>query len=169
VAQASLTDRQLDTEVRKPADAARYRVEQEAQAAKMAVIAEAEAERARRAALAEAVKLEGDADASAIVAKGSAEAEAMARRAQSFKEYNDAARLQMVVEIMPQVAAQLAAPMGAIDQLTVISTDGAGALPKQVTSNMTQLQQLLKDTLGIDIAAMINERSGTSAPQGPGA
>ena len=169
VAQASLTDRQLDTEVRKPADAARYRVEQEAQAAKMAVIAEAEAERARRAALAEAVKLEGDADASAIVAKGSAEAEAMARRAQSFKEYNDAARLQMVVEIMPQVAAQLAAPMGAIDQLTVISTDGAGALPKQVTSNMTQLQQLLKDTLGIDIAAMINERSGTSAPQAPGA
>ncbi len=167
VAQASLTDRQLDTEVRKPADAARYRVEQEAQAAKMAVIAEAEAERSRRAALAEAVKLEGDADASAIVAKGSAEAEAMNKRAQSFKEYNDAAMLQMVVEIMPEVAARIAAPMGSIDQLTVISTDGAGALPKQVTSNMAQLQQLLKDTLGVDIAAMVNQRAGGSTAQDP--
>jgi flotillin len=169
VAQASLTDRQLDTEVRKPADAARYRVEQEAQAAKMAVIAEAEAERARRAALAEAVKLEGDADASAIVAKGSAEAEAMNKRAQSFKEYNDAAMLQMVVEIMPEVAAQIAAPMGSIDQLTVISTDGAGALPKQVTSNMTQLQQLLKDTLGVDIAAMVSQRAAGSTSEAPSA
>ena len=167
VAQASLTDRQLDTEVRKPADAARYRVEQEAQASKMAVIAEAEAERSRRAALAEAVKLEGDADASAIVAKGSAEAEAMNKRAQSFKEYNDAAMLQMVVEIMPEVAAQIAAPMGSIDQLTVISTDGAGALPKQVTSNMTQLQQLLKDTLGVDIAAMVNQRAAGSTSGAP--
>jgi flotillin len=73
----------------------------------------------------------------------------------------------MVVEIMPEVAAQIAAPMGSIDQLTVISTDGAGALPKQVTSNMTQLQQLLKDTLGVDIAAMVNQRAAGSTSEAP--
>src|SRR5215471_8613540 len=42
---AALKERQLDTEVRKPADAERYRVEQAAEAAKNAAIMEAEAKR----------------------------------------------------------------------------------------------------------------------------
>ncbi|MBA2528791.1 MAG: flotillin family protein, partial [Euzebyales bacterium] len=49
---AALKDRQLDTEVRKPADAARYRVEQEAQGERNAAIFEAEA--AKQAAIAAA-------------------------------------------------------------------------------------------------------------------
>ena len=46
--------------------------------------------------------------------------------------YNEAAVLQMLVEVLPQVAEKVAAPMAAIDKLTVVSTDGAGAVPKQV-------------------------------------
>src|SRR5690606_31884272 len=42
---AELKQRQLDTEVRKPADAERYRIEQEAEARKNATIADAEAKR----------------------------------------------------------------------------------------------------------------------------
>src|SRR5437764_5826601 len=78
---AELKQRQLDTEVRKPADAARYRVEQEAEAARNAAVLRADAERqatiaaaqaqaeqarlmgegerSRRAALAEAAAIEG--------------------------------------------------------------------------------------------------------------
>ncbi|MGV2922437.1 SPFH domain-containing protein, partial [Streptomyces alfalfae] len=67
--QAALTDRELDTKVRKPADAARYQAEQEAEARRISLVkqAEADAERARltgegekaqRAALADAVRLE---------------------------------------------------------------------------------------------------------------
>lgn len=78
---AELKQRQLDTEVRKPADAARYKVEQEAEAARNAAVLKADAERqatiaaaqasaeqarltgegerARRAALAEANAIEG--------------------------------------------------------------------------------------------------------------
>ncbi len=41
--QAALNERQLDTEVRKTADAHRYRVEQEAEGQKNAAIASAEA------------------------------------------------------------------------------------------------------------------------------
>jgi len=43
VRQAALTDRQLDTKVRKPADAERYRIETEAAAARQAAILQAEA------------------------------------------------------------------------------------------------------------------------------
>ena len=45
---AELKQRQLDTEVRKPADAARYKVEQEAEAARNAAVLAADAAAAGR-------------------------------------------------------------------------------------------------------------------------
>ncbi len=199
VRQAALTERQLDTEVRRPADAARYRVEQEAEGRRIAAIAEAEArkaaaiaaaqadaekakltgeaekarrtalaeaeaieglkrgeaEKARRTAEADALRAEGGAQAAAILATGEAEAEAMNKRADAYARYNEAAVLQMLVEVLPKVARELASPMAAIDQLTVISTDGAGALPKQVTDNLVQTMAMLKNTTGVDLEAIV--------------
>ncbi|MGG5260632.1 flotillin family protein [Phycicoccus avicenniae] len=207
VRQAALKERQLDTEVRKPADAARYRVEQEAEASRNAAIAEAEArkaasiaaaqadaekarltgeaEKARRTALADAeaiegtrrgeadkalrvaqadaTRAEGEAQASAILNTGAAEAEAMNKRADAFARYNEAAVLQMLVEVLPQVARELAAPMASIDQLTVLSTDGAAALPKQVTDNLTQTMAMVKSTTGIDVQSLLQKYTGTDS------
>ena len=207
VRQAALTERQLETEVRKPADAERYRVEQEAEARRSAEIAAAEArkastiaaaeakaqearlsgeaEKARRAALAEAeaiegerrgaaerarrtaeadaTRAEGEAQAAATLAVGQAEAEAMDKRAEAFAHYNDAAVLQMLIEVLPKVAKEVAAPISAIDQLTVISTDGAGAMPKQVTDNVTQTMSMLKATTGLDLEALIKNSVGKAA------
>ena len=58
VRQAALKERQLDTEVRKPADAERYRVETEAQARRNSSILEAEARKAASIANAEAERSE---------------------------------------------------------------------------------------------------------------
>ncbi|GAA2771926.1 flotillin family protein [Streptomyces showdoensis] len=52
--QAALTDRQLDTQVRKPADAKRYEAEQQAEAQRVARVKQAEAERLAAIAAAEA-------------------------------------------------------------------------------------------------------------------
>lgn len=201
VRQAALTERKLETEVRKPADAARYRVEQEAEAkrnadiagaearkassiaaaqakaeetrlsgesekSRRAALAEAEAiegtkrgeaERSRRVAEAEATRAEGEAQAAATLAVGQAEAEAMDKRADAFAHYNDAAVLQMLVEVLPQIAKEVAAPIAAIDQLTVISHDGAGALPKQVTDNVVQTLAMLKASTGLDFESLIKK------------
>jgi flotillin len=201
VRQAALKDRQLDTEVRKPADAERYRVETEAEARRTAEIRQAdatkaaaiaraqadaetsrltgegdkfrrsalaeaeaiegakrgEAEKARRIAEAEATRAEGEAEAAAILAKGEAEAEAMNKRADAFARYNEAAVLQMLVEVLPQVAEKVAAPMASIDKLTVVSTDGAGALPKQVTNNVVQTMELIKNTTGVDLSKLLEK------------
>ena len=206
VRQAALTERQLETEVRKPADAQRYKVEQEAEAKRTAEIAAADArkaasiaaaqakaeeqrlsgeaeksrrtalaeaeaiegekrgaaERARRTAEAEATRVEGEAQAAATLAVGQAEAEAMDKRAEAFANYNDAAVLQMLIEVLPQVAREVAAPIAAIDQLTVLSTDGAGALPKQVNDNVVQTLSMLKTSTGLDLQALL-ERSVRSA------
>jgi flotillin len=53
------------------------------------------------------------------------------------------------------MAEKVAAPMGSIDKLTVISTDGAAALPKQVADNVLQTMQLLQDTTGVDLAGIV--------------
>lgn len=211
VQQAALTERQLETKVRKPADAERYRVEQEAEARRSADIAAAdarkaatiaaaqakaeetklsgEAEKARRSALAEAdaiegvkrgeaekgrriaeadaTRAEGEAQAAAILAVGQAEAEAMDKRAEAFAHYNDAAVLQMLIEVLPQIAKEVASPIAAIDQLTILSSDGAGALPRQVTDNVTQTLQMLKTTTGLDLESLIH-RSVERAASGLG-
>jgi len=209
VRQAALTERQLDTEVRKPADAERYRVETEAQARRQAAIFDAEArkaaaiavaeaeaeqsrlsgegekskrsaladaeaiegarrgeaEKARRVAEADATRAEGEAHAAAILATGEAEAEAMNKKAEAFAQYNEAAVLQMLIEVLPKVAAELAAPMAAIDKLTVISTDGAGALPKQITNNLVQTLELLKNTTGVDLETLMTSYAGGASAQ----
>ncbi|THA60543.1 flotillin family protein [Streptomyces sp. A0958] len=169
--QAALTDRELDTKVRKPADAARYQAEQEAEARRIAQVkeAEADAERSRltgegeklhRSALAEAVRIEGEAEADAIAARGSAEAEAMQKKADAFAQYGDAAVLQMLVEVLPQVVAKAAEPMSAIDKMTVISTDGASQLSRTVTDNVAQGMELLSSTTGVDLAALLKNLKG---------
>jgi flotillin len=198
---AELKQRQLDTEVRKPADAQRYKVEQEAEAsraaavlaadaqrqatiaaaqasaeqarltgegerARRAALAEAnaiegakegEAEQRRRSAIAEAIEREGAAEAAAILAKGGAEAEAMARKAEAFDAYGEAAVLDLLVRVLPQVVAAASAPMGAIDKMTVISTDGASSLTKSVANNVAQGLQLGTDLTGIDLATLLSK------------
>ena len=79
----------------------------------------------------------------------------MDKRAAAFAHYNDAAVLQMLIQVLPEIAREVAAPIASIDQLTVLSTDGAGALPKQVTDNVVQTLQMLKTATGIDLQDMI--------------
>ncbi|WP_327270622.1 SPFH domain-containing protein [Streptomyces sp. NBC_01218] len=175
--QAALTDRELDTRVRKPADAARYQAEQEAEARRIAQVKEAEAiadrarltgegEKLQRSALAAAVRIEGEAQAAAIAARGAAEAEAMQKKADAFAQYGDAAVLQMLVEVLPQVVAKAAEPLSAIDKLTVISTDGASQLTRTVSDNVAQGMELLTSTTGVDLSALLQNltASRTGAP-----
>ncbi|MEU1486872.1 SPFH domain-containing protein [Streptomyces sp. NPDC005752] len=176
--QAALTDRELDTKVRKPADAARYRAEQEAEARRIAQVkeAEADAERSRltgqgeklhRSALADAVRIEGESEAAAIAAKGSAEAEAMQKKADAFAQYGDAAVLQMLVEVLPQVVAKASEPLSAIDKMTVISTDGASQLSRTVTDNVAQGLELLSSTTGVDLGSLLRNLQGKAGGSTP--
>lgn len=175
--QAALKERQLDTEVRKPADAERYRIEQEAEGKRTAKIkaseadrtaaiaaAEAEAERARltgegerqrRAALADAVRQEGEAQAAATLAQGSAEAEAMRQKADSFAHYGQAAVLEMLVRTLPEVVGRAAEPLASVEKMTIVSTDGAAQLPRAVANNVSQGLELVSATTGIDVTALL--------------
>jgi flotillin len=155
VQEAALRDRQLDTEVRKPADAERYRIEQQAEAAKSAAILEAEAEKARRARMAEAVELEGRAEAAAILARGEAEAEARRKNAEAFRLYGDAATLDLIAGVLPDLVGAASEPLSAVERMTVISTDGASSLARSVASNVEQGLQIGSDLTGLDLRGLL--------------
>ena len=85
----------------------------------------------------------------------------MDKRAAAFAHYNDAAVLQMLIAGAAPDRQGGRRPDGRRStQLTVLSTDGAGALPKQVTDNVVQTLSMLKTTTGIDLQDMI--RRGVS-------
>ncbi|HEY8527055.1 MAG TPA: SPFH domain-containing protein [Acidimicrobiales bacterium] len=168
---AELKERELDTEVRKPADARRYAIEQEAAAHKAQEIAGAEAqaeqmrlvgqaERERRTALAEALRVEGEAEAAATLAKGQAEAESMRRKAEAYAQYGEAAVVDIIAGTLPQVVAEAARPMNQIDAMTVISTDGASQTVRNVASTVAQGQELAKSLFGVDLATLVQRFTG---------
>ncbi|WP_033221469.1 SPFH domain-containing protein [Streptomyces virginiae] len=178
VAQRTLYLRQAEIKADAQAEAERARLTGEGEKQRRSALAEAEAiegakrgeaERARRAAIADAVRLEGDAEAAAIAAKGAAEAEAMQKKADAFESYGEAAMVQMLVEVLPQVVAKAAEPLAAIDKMTVISTDGANRLSRTVADNVAQGMELLGSTTGVDLTQLLKgfaaSRSATPAPE----
>jgi flotillin len=168
-------EKQYDAEVRKKADADRYAKEQEAKAlrfeqearalAEASTIkakgnAEAEAVKAKGLAQAEVEKLEGIAQAEVIRAKGLAEAEAKQKLAEAFESYGQAAVLDLIAKMLPELAKQVAQPLSNIDKLTVVDASGengqgASKVSNYVTNLMAQTPEMLKSVSGIDLNQII--------------
>ncbi|RNB85843.1 flotillin family protein [Brevibacillus fluminis] len=168
-------ERQFDAEVKKKADAERYAVEQaaeadkarkmrEADALKYSIEAEAKAmaeqKRLEGLAIAEAEKAKGTAEAEVTRLKLEAEAEGKEKLAEAFEKFGQAAVLDIVAKMMPELAAKVAEPMKAIDKVTIIDTgngqgDGVNRLSTNVTKLMSQLPEMLKDVSGLDMNEMI--------------
>ena len=89
-------EKELDSKVRKPAEAEKYRLEKIAEAERQRIVLEAEAE-------AESVALKGEAEAYAIEVKAKAEAEQMAKKADAWKEYKEAALVDMMLKVMLKI------------------------------------------------------------------
>lgn len=162
------TDAQAQLEQQKrEAEAKAYMAEQEAKAVK------AKADAAKYAALQEAAGIEarGKAEASAkqavlqaeaegIRAKGDAEAEAMDKKAEAYNK-SEFAKLEMVLEmqktVLPQVAENVAKPMGQIGDVTIYGTTGAemNGVSQNVPAVMKQTFDIVKSVTGVDMADVI--------------
>jgi flotillin len=94
----------------------------------------AEANREQAAAL-------GAGEADALRSRGLAEAEAMAAKAQSWKGYNEAAITDRVLEILPELAGAVSAPLAQTEKIVMIGGGGNGAGPgaHKITRDVTQV------------------------------
>jgi len=172
--QARVADERLNIEVRQPAAAQKYVAIQQAEADRDTQKATVEADvfrrtetarAAREAAENEAAAVEaaGRAEAAAISAKGLAEAEAVDALAVAQGKYGQAALASQVITALPDIAREMAAPLGNIDHLSVVSTDGANDLTKSVANNITQLQDVVKASTGLDLVTLLGGYLGGKA------
>jgi flotillin len=195
--------KELEATVIKPAEAARQAAVVRAEGEKQSAILEAEGRRSALIAMAEAeqeklrkegagrasaVESEGRAEAAkieaiglaqakAIEAQGVAEAAAILRKAEAWKEFNDAARLQTILEKLPAIIeassgvfAAVAAPLGNIDKLVVIDTgngsgDKDGSLARLAQTSPALVFNLLQqlEALGLNVPSVL-QQLGVKAP-----
>jgi flotillin len=93
----------------------------------------------------------------------------MDARAEAFSTYGEAAILDLLVKVLPEVVGAAAAPLSAVDKMTVISADGANSLTRSVAANVAQGLQLSGDLTGIDVAALLRRLGGATGAATPDA
>jgi flotillin len=169
--------RELEAEVQKPADAERYRVETLANAKRFQLEAEAagnaaatkqtgfagaEVARATGLAEAEANQARGLAEAAIIEAQGKAQAEAMRQKAEAFKQYNEAAVIETIVRVLPEVAAKVSEPLAKTERIVIINSGpgaggGASKLTGDVTQIISQLPPVLESLTGVRFEKLLEQ------------
>ena len=90
----------------------------------------------------------------------------MAKKADAWKEYKEAAMLDMILEALPKVAAEVAAPLSQAKKITMVSDGsgeiGAAKLTSEVLTIISSVPQVVKNMTGVDITATL-ARSGMGA------
>jgi flotillin len=162
-------EKELDATIRKPAEAEKYKIEVTAEADRIKKSKEAEGQsytiKAEGIAKAEAIKAAGLAEAEVIKAKGEAEAISLIKKAEAYKQFNDAAIAQMVIDKLPEIAAAIAQPLSKTEKIVMIGDSGASKLTKDVTSIIAQLPETVKGLTGVDITGIL--KNYAAAKEGP--
>ncbi len=165
--------------VNKPAEAAKYQIQQESDAQKYRSTAEAEGhanaikaegfshadvQKATGEAQAAAEKARGLAEADVIRAKGFAEADAMTKKAQAWATYNEAAVIQMFIEMLPNLARAIAEPLTRTEKMIIINSGGEGGgvskLTGDVAQAMAQLPPVIESLAGVNLLDLIQKIPG---------
>lgn len=156
-------EKELAATVEKPAQAERAKIQQLAEAEQYRLqttaTGQAEATRAVGIAEADANKAKGLAEAEVTQAKGMAEATAMAKKAEAWGQYNEAAILQIVAENLPNLAKAVAEPLSKTEKIIVIGSGEGGAGASRVTQDVTniiaQLPPVIQALTGVDLQEIL--------------
>src|SRR5882672_286966 len=169
--------RELEAQVQKPADAERYKVETlanatkyqleteaagAASAAKAQGFAAADVQKATGIAEAEANKAKGLAQAAIIEAQGKAQAEATRLKAEAFQKFNEAAVLEMLIKVMPEIAGKISEPLAKMEKMVIINSGngpggGASKLTGDVTQIISQLPPVNESLTGVKFEKLLEQ------------
>lgn len=167
--------RELEAMVQKPADAERYKVETlanakkfqleteaagAAAAAKATGFASADVNKATGIAEAEANKAKGLAQADIIMAQGKSTAEATRLKAEAFQEYNEAAVIELLVKVLPEIAGRISEPLAKTEKMVIINSGpggGASKLTGDITEIVAQLPPVLESLTGVKFEKLLEQ------------
>jgi flotillin len=175
-------EKELDATVKRAADAKRYeietlaaadlkRVENQAAATKTQGLAEADVKQAQGVAQAEVNKAQGIAEANVKQAQGLAMAEAqkaqglaealgMEKKAEAWRKYNEAAVLQILAPILPEIARAIAEPLSKIDRITLVNTgnndSGVSRVTSEIAKVITQVPPVVESLTGLQMEKLFD-------------
>ena len=166
----TLKEKKLDADIRKQADAMKYKAEKEAEAdlirrqrdaeaKKYEAIQEAEAKKAE----AEALRFAMEQEAEGIRAKGLAEAEAIEKKAEAQRKMGEASVLEMYLQALPEIVKGAAAPLAQTDKIVMYGDGNATKVVRDVMSSASQIMDGVKESTGLDLAAMLAGMMGGKA------
>ena len=184
----SRKQRELEANVQKPADAERYKVETLANARKFQLEAEAagaaaatkatgfaqaDVNKATGIADAEANKAKGLAQAEIILAQGQATAEATRLKAEAFQQYNEAAVIELLVKVLPEIAGRISEPLSKMEKMVIINSGngpggGASKLTGDITQIIAQLPPVLESLTGVKFEKLLEQVPGLRKAMGKG-
>ncbi len=168
----ALKERQLDADIRKQADAMKYKAEKEAEADLVRRQRDAEAatyEAIKRAeakhAEAEALRYAMEQEAEGIRAKGIAEAEAIEKKAEAQKKMGEASVIEMYLAALPDIVRNAAQPLSQTDKIVMYGDGNATKVVRDVMTSASQIIEGVKESTGVDLAGLLAGYVGGKAAQ----
>merc|ERR1712213_8881 len=146
-------EKELIATVKLPAEAEGYKVQTIAEGQRTKTVEAARAD-------GEKIRLIGAAEARAAEAVGRAEAERMRMKASAYKQYGDAAILSLVLEALPQIAAEVSAPLAKTDQIVLIG--GGNNTTHEVNKLMGTLPPAIQALTGVDLTRALGKIPGAT-------
>ena len=81
-----------------------------------------------------------------------AEAESMRMKASAYKQYGDAAIMSLVLEALPQIAAEVAAPLAKTDEIVLIG--GSDRTTDEINKLVGSLPPAIQALTGVDLTGV---------------
>merc|ERR1719179_98699 len=135
-------EKELTATVKLPAEAEAYKVQTVAEGNRTKTV--------------EAARADGE----KIRLIGGAEAESMRMKASAYKQYGDAAIMSLVLEALPQIAAEVSAPLAKTDQIVLIG--GGNNTTHEVNKLMGTLPPAIQALTGVDLTGALGKIPGAT-------
>ena len=181
--EVALREKQLDAEIRKQADADKYKAEINAEAQKQVTIQNAQADlekakqeaqakieiakankeaaeleaqaiRAKAVAEADGIKAKLEAEAAGIEAKGIAEAKGIEKKAEAQAKMQQASVVEMIINKLPDIAKEVSTPLSNVDSITMYG-DQSTQLIESGTQKIDKILKVAQDSLGVDLKSIV--------------
>merc|ERR1712083_1104060 len=144
-------EKELIATVNLPSEAQNFKVKTLAEGERAKVLEKAHGDSDR-------IKLLGAAEAKAVEAVGRAEAEQMRMKAAAYAQYGDAAVMSLVLEALPQIAAEVSAPLSKTGEIVLIG--GNDKVGQEVNKLLGTLPPAVQALTGVDVSGVLQKLPG---------
>ncbi len=86
----------------------------------------------------------------------------MKRKAESFKQYNEAAVIEMIVRVLPEIAGRISEPLSKTERMVIINSGngtggGASKITGDVAQIISQLPPVLESLTGVRFEKLLEQ------------